>query len=135
MTYLQLTKLADVYCDVWTSDGIDAFHADRNEVAAWLKRTDLRTESDAALDALTNDEIDRVADMIAEKVAENLPTPYYILRDLDGDGSEYPVCVDRDEAERLVREWECGDFDEIWREASENDIAKYGRYDTMEQDG
>lgn len=60
---------------------------------------------------------------------------YYILRDLSGYGSEYPICVDREEAERLVREWECGDFDEIWCEASENDIAKYGRYDTIEQDG
>ena len=57
---------------------------------------------------------------------------YYILRDLDGYGSEYPICVDRAEAERLVREWECGDFDEIWCEASEEDIAKYGRYDTDE---
>lgn len=74
MTYLQLTKLADTYYDVWTSDGIDAFHADPNEVAAWLKRTDLRTESDAALTDLTNEEIARVADMIAEKVAENLKT-------------------------------------------------------------
>lgn len=60
---------------------------------------------------------------------------YYILRDLDGYGSEYPICVDRDEAERLVREWECGDFDETWREATEEEIAKYGRYDTTEQDG
>ena len=74
MTYLQLTKLADAYYDVWTSDGIDAFHANRDEIANWLRRTDLRTESDAALTDLTNEEIDRVADMIAEKVAENLKT-------------------------------------------------------------
>ena len=70
MTYLQLTKLADTYYDVWTSDGIDAFHADPNEVAAWLKRKDLRTESDAALDDLTDDEIERIAVIIADKVME-----------------------------------------------------------------
>lgn len=70
MTYLQLTKLADTYFDVWTSDGIDTFHADPNEVAEWLKRTDLRTESDAALDDLTDDEIERIATMIADKVVE-----------------------------------------------------------------
>lgn len=62
---------------------------------------------------------------------------YYILRDLNGYGSEYPVCVDRAEAERLCREWNDGihalDFDEIWREASEEEIAKYGRYDTDEE--
>lgn len=57
---------------------------------------------------------------------------YYILRDLDGYGSEYPVCVDREEAERLVREWNEADFDEIWTEASEEEIAKYGRYDSDE---
>lgn len=55
---------------------------------------------------------------------------YFILRDLDGYGSEYPICVDRAEAERLVRAWDKEDFDEIWREATEEEIAKYGRYDT-----
>lgn len=58
---------------------------------------------------------------------------YYILRDLDGYGSEYPVCVDRSEAERLVRAWDKEDFGEVWREASEEEIAKYGRYDTDEE--
>lgn len=55
---------------------------------------------------------------------------YYILNDMDGYGSEYPVCVDREEAERLVREWGKEDFDEIWHEATENEIGAYGRYDT-----
>ena len=59
---------------------------------------------------------------------------YYILRDLDGYGSEYPICVDRAEAERLMREWynpdDTPDFDEVWKEATEEDIAKYGRYDS-----
>lgn len=74
MTYLQLTKLANTYYDIWTSDGIDTFHADPNEVAAWLKRTDLRTESDAALTDMTDEEIDRIADMIADMVKENQKT-------------------------------------------------------------
>ena len=58
---------------------------------------------------------------------------YYILNDMDGYGSEYPVCVDRKEAERLAREWNKEDFDEVWREATENEIAVYGRYDTEEE--
>jgi hypothetical protein len=58
--------------------------------------------------------------------------PYYILNDVDGYGSEYPVCVDRKEAERLTREWNKEDFDEIWREANDEEIAKFGRYDTDE---
>lgn len=131
MTYLHLTKLADTYFDVWTSDGIDAFHADSNEVAAWLKRTDLRTESDAALDDLADDEIERIADMIADKVKENLKPTYYILRDLEGYGSEHPVCVTRAEAENLMRGWYAMDenapeFDDVWREAEPYEIAKYG---------
>lgn len=62
-----------------------------------------------------------------------LPKIYYILTDMEGYGSEYPVCVDRAEAERLVRAWDKEDFNEIWREASEEEIAKYGRYDTDEE--
>lgn len=71
-SYLQLTKIAKVYYDVWTSDGIDAFHADSNEVSAWLKNKDLRTADDSALDDLTEDEIDRVASMIADMVEEKM---------------------------------------------------------------
>lgn len=74
MTYLQLTKLANTYYDIWTSDGIDTFHADRDEISAWLKREDLRTESDTALADLTDEEIDRIADMISHMVKENPKT-------------------------------------------------------------
>ena len=57
---------------------------------------------------------------------------YFILNDMDGYGSEYPICVDRKEAERLTREWNEEDFDEVWREASEDEISEYGRYDSAE---
>lgn len=76
-SYIQLAKIANVYYDIWTSDGIDAFHADAHEIEAWLKREDLRTNSDADLEDLTDDEIVTVADMIAEKVRDviNAPEP------------------------------------------------------------
>ena len=53
---------------------------------------------------------------------------YYILSDLEGYGSAYPICVGRYEAERLLAEWgyESEQFDEIWREADDSDIAEYG---------
>lgn len=131
MKYLE--KLAERYYDAWTSDGIDAFHADVQEITAWLKRKDLYTATDEDLAALTDDEIEKIAAIISEMVRKE-NTAYYILRDLDGYGSEYPICVDRAEAERLMREWynpdDAPDFDEIWKEASEEDIAKYGRYDS-----
>lgn len=132
-SYIQLTKLADTYYDFWTSDGIDSFHADPENVSAWLKNDDIRTDADASLDDLTDDEIDTIADMIADMVADKMKS-YYIRRDLDGYGSEYPICVDRTEAERLMREWynpdDAPDFDEVWKEATEEEIAKYGRYDS-----
>lgn len=78
MTYLQLSKIADTYYDVWTSDGIDAFHADRDEISAWLRRADLRTESDAVLADLTDVEIGVIADMIADKVEEEMKKKYII---------------------------------------------------------
>lgn len=72
--------------------------------------------------------------MNSEKMNAPETKTYYILRDLDGYGSEYPICVDRAEAERLMREWynpdDAPDFDEVWKEAAEEDIAKYGRYDS-----
>lgn len=58
---------------------------------------------------------------------------YFILRNLDGYGSEYPVCVDEAEADRLYREWDCTEpFEEVWNTATEYEIATYGRYDTEE---
>lgn len=128
----RLTKIASRYYDSWTTDGIDDFHADVDEITAWLKREDLRTAEDADLHDLTDDEIDAIAAAISDMVKENLPKSYYILNDMEGYGSEYPICVDREEAERLVREWGKEDFDEVWRKASEDEIATYGRYDTDE---
>ena len=67
-SYIQLANIANNYYDIWTEDGIDAFHADADEIAAWLKREDLRTDADTALADLTDDEIETVAGMIAEMV-------------------------------------------------------------------
>lgn len=67
-----LEKIAKQYFHIWTDDSIDAFHADADEIAAWLKREDLRTDADAELDDLTDDEIDKIASMIADMVADNL---------------------------------------------------------------
>ena len=135
-SYLQLTNLASAYYDAWTSDGIDDFHADADEIAAWLKREDLRASEDADLELLTNDEIATIADMIADMVKGAMTEPkdtLYILRDLDGYGSTAPVCVTRESAEELMRSWyamtEAPEFDEIWREADADDVAEYGTGD------
>lgn len=69
-SYIQLAKIANNYYDIWTEDGIDAFHADADEIAIWLKREDLRTEADAELADLTDDEIAKIASMIADMVKE-----------------------------------------------------------------
>lgn len=69
-SYIQLAKIANNYYDIWTEDGIDAFHADADEIAVWLKREDLRTDADAELADLTNDEIAKIASMIADMVKE-----------------------------------------------------------------
>lgn len=71
-SYIQLANIANIYYDIWTDDGIDAFHADENEIAAWLKNEDLRTEADSALEDLTDEEIEKVASMIADIVADKL---------------------------------------------------------------
>ena len=71
-SYIQLAKIAHTYYDIWTSDGIDSFHADPEEISVWLKREDLRTEADSELEDLTDDEIETVAGMIAEMVEEDL---------------------------------------------------------------
>lgn len=51
---------------------------------------------------------------------------YYILHDLDGYGNSVPVCVTRERAEELAREWDADDPDSIWDVADIYDIAKYG---------
>lgn len=71
-SYLQLTKIASAYYDAWTSDGLNAFHTDPAEVSAWLKNKDLRTDADTELADLTDDEIVKVASMIADMAADNL---------------------------------------------------------------
>lgn len=62
-----------------------------------------------------------------------MKTTYYILRNLDSYGSSAPVCVTRESAEELMRSWyamtDAPEFDEIWREADTDDIAKYGTED------
>lgn len=55
----------------------------------------------------------------------------YILRDLDGYGNATPVCVDRTEAEELMRGWyatdaNAPDFDDVWRVAEAHDLNLYG---------
>lgn len=51
--------------------------------------------------------------------------------------SDEPICIDREEAERLLYEWHGlpGDntdvaFDELWREATDEEIDEYGKYDS-----
>lgn len=74
-SHIQLANIANIYYDIWTDDGIDAFHADADEIAAWLKREDLRTDADAELDDLTDDEIEMIASMIAEMVRDAMSAP------------------------------------------------------------
>lgn len=71
-SYIQLANIANNYYDAWTSDGIDTFHTDAGNIAAWLKREDLRTDADTELAELTDDEIEKVASMIADMAADNL---------------------------------------------------------------
>ena len=59
---------------------------------------------------------------------------HYILRDLDGYGNAAPVCVTRESAEELMRglyatDANAPEFDDVWREADEDDIAEYGKED------
>lgn len=69
-SFIQLAELANIYYDIWTDDGIDAFHADAHEIEEWLKREDLRTDADTALADLTDYEIKKIASMIAGMVEE-----------------------------------------------------------------
>lgn len=71
---------------------------------------------------------------------ESDPKPYYLPNSDNWDsffGSESPVCIDREEAERLLYEWhglpgtnDDMEFDDLWREADEDEIAEYGTYDS-----
>lgn len=89
-SYIQLANIANTYYDIWTDDGIDTFHADSDEIAAWLKREDLRTDADDDLSDLTDEEIGRVADMIADMVREDLPAAkhWYFIEDCTSSKSE-----------------------------------------------
>lgn len=67
---------------------------------------------------------------------------YYLPTDTNWDSVFFnaePICIDRKEAERLYNEWygeyganygEETEFDDLWREASEEEIKKYGSYDS-----
>lgn len=74
-SYIKLANIANTYYDIWTDDGIDAFHADADEIAAWLKREDLRTDADTELDDLTDDEFEKIASIIAEMVRDAMSAP------------------------------------------------------------
>lgn len=74
-SYIQLAQIANNYYDIWTDDGIDTLHADAENIAAWLKREDLRTDADAELSDLTDDEIEKIASMIAEMVRDAMSAP------------------------------------------------------------
>jgi len=121
-----LSKIAP-YIDQWSGADDEMDGEKLTDFLAWLK-------SDENNYDVCDAEIE-IAEMVESARAEM--KTYYILTDMEGYGSEYPVCVDRAEAERLCREWNDGihalDFDEIWREASEEEIAQYGRYDTDDE--
>ena len=72
MSYPEIIKR---YFYAWTSDGIDDFHTDVEEITAWLKREDLRTEADEEILGELNDkEIEKIAKSIAEMVRAELGT-------------------------------------------------------------
>ncbi len=58
-----------------------------------------------------------------------MPTKkYYLLRNFDLYGSYFPICVEEAEAKRLMIDGDPNEteFDEIWREATQKEIEKYG---------
>lgn len=71
---------------------------------------------------------------------ESDPKPYYLPTSAYWDsafGSQFPVCIDHEEAERLLYEWhglpganDDMEFDDLWREADEDEIAEYGTYES-----
>ena len=89
-SYIQLANIANTYYDIWTDDGIDTFHADVDEITAWLKREDLYTSADAEIADLTDDEIEQIAGIISEKVREDLPAAkhWYYIEDCTSSRSE-----------------------------------------------
>ena len=108
MKYLE--KLANKYFEAWTSDGIDDFHADADEIKAWLKREDLYTAADEDLAALTDEEIEKVADIIAEMVEEALKPAPLTLQDLTGQESGIVIY---DSGETIVCNWSSFDSYEL----------------------
>lgn len=59
------------------------------------------------------------------------PMPYYIADGQDADsiyGDQNPVCLSEDEVRRLSQEWG-RDLFQIMREASKEEIARFGCYD------
>jgi hypothetical protein len=56
----------------------------------------------------------------------------YYLPTTDWDaffGNQYPVCIDETERNRLAAEWNM-DIEEDFREATDDEIAEYGVYDS-----
>lgn len=98
-------------------------HDDR-ELIEILSKRDGKTISDFLL-TLIHDEADRRI--------ENQKTIYYLPTDdnwLTVFTNCSPCCITRSEAEYLLREWRNFDdnrnFDELWREASDEEISNYG---------
>lgn len=64
-----------------------------------------------------------------------MKTYYFAVNPDAAYGGGDPICVDRAEAERLIREWyhgedETPEFEDVWSEASDSQISEYGVYDT-----
>lgn len=65
-----------------------------------------------------------------------MKTYYFAVNPDTAYGGDNPICVDRREANRLIREWYCGEdetpeFEDVWSEASDSEISEYGVYDTL----
>lgn len=137
MKYLQ--KIAERLYEAWTSDGIDDFHADVQEITAWIKRKDLYTDADTDLTDLTDAEIEKIAGIIAEKVKDEIPAPE-TLQDLTAheagiviyDSDEMIICnwgqFGKDELPRIfggisVMGW--GDEEDIFADVKEEFVEDY----------
>lgn len=75
--------------------------------------------------------ISEIADAILRK---SLKT-YYVYRDFEDYGQDYPVCFDRAEAVRLCIEYYTDEssenFDEMFAEAGQADVDRYGVYNSV----